>query len=213
MPPDTPTATVQATATEEATALPEDCWDAQYVADVTIPDGTRLDPGEVFVKTWRVRNTGACAWEGVTLQAKGLSPVDVPEVAVGAEAEVSVQLQAPAAEGEYTAVWYFVAPDGTNFGRLTSVIRVGDPATAVPRATATSAPAAPPPTATSAPVAPQPTATTAAVCECGGDTYNCGDFSRQAQAQACYNYCVSIGRGDIHRLDRDNDGVVCESLP
>ena len=52
-----------------------------------------------------------------------------------------------------------------------------------------------------------------AVCNCGGNIYNCADFSTHASAQACYNYCMSIGRGDIHRLDGDSDGIACESLP
>ena len=51
------------------------------------------------------------------------------------------------------------------------------------------------------------------VCDCSGNIYNCSDFSTQAEAQACYEYCKSSGRGDIHRLDGDNDGIACESLP
>lgn len=50
-------------------------------------------------------------------------------------------------------------------------------------------------------------------CSCAGNIYNCTDFNTQCQAQACYNKCVSEGRGDIHRLDRDNDGIACENLP
>ena len=53
----------------------------------------------------------------------------------------------------------------------------------------------------------------AAVCDCSGNIYNCSDFSTQAEAQACYEYCKALGRGDIHRLDKDNDGVACEALP
>ena len=67
----------------------------------------------------------------------------------------------------------------------------------------------PTPTSTPSPTATQP----AAVCNCSGDLYNCSDFSTQAAAQACFNYCVSLGRGDIHRLDGDGDGIACESLP
>ena len=51
------------------------------------------------------------------------------------------------------------------------------------------------------------------VCDCSGNAYNCSDFSTHAQAQACYDYCKSLGRGDVHGLDRDSDGVACESLP
>jgi len=49
-----------------------------------------------------------------------------------------------------------------------------------------------------------------AVCSCAGDTLNCSDFSSHSAAQACYNYCISQGAGDIHRLDRDHDGSACE---
>lgn len=52
-----------------------------------------------------------------------------------------------------------------------------------------------------------------ATCSCSGNLYNCADFSSHASAQACYNYCISIGRGDVHRLDADSDGSACESLP
>jgi len=63
---------------------------------------------------------------------------------------------------------------------------------------------------------PTPSPTTSPsppVCDCSGNIYNCADFSTHAQAQACYEYCKSLGRGDIHRLDGDNDGIACESLP
>jgi hypothetical protein len=48
---------------------------------------------------------------------------------------------------------------------------------------------------------------------CDTDTYNCADFETQAEAQAVYDYCDGLGFGDVHRLDADGDGVVCESLP
>lgn len=63
---------------------------------------------------------------------------------------------------------------------------------------------------------PTPTATVIqipTICECSGDIYNCGDFQKQSEAQKCFNYCVDLGRGDVHRLDSDNDGLACESLP
>jgi hypothetical protein len=52
----------------------------------------------------------------------------------------------------------------------------------------------------------------AAVCDCSGNLYNCSDFSTHSQAQACFNYCSPIA-GDVHALDRNNDGNACESLP
>lgn len=76
-----------------------------------------------------------------------------------------------------------------------------------PKATATgevSQPTQPPP--------PPPTASPA-VCACGGNLYNCGDFGTHARAQACYEYCKSLGFGDVHQLDGDHDGSACETLP
>ena len=72
-----------------------------------------------------------------------------------------------------------------------------------------------PPTPTATVTAPTPTATTqpGGPCACTGNLYNCGDFSTQAGAQACFDWCVSQGAGDVHQLDSDGDGVACESLP
>jgi len=63
---------------------------------------------------------------------------------------------------------------------------------------------------------PRPTETTeggAPRFDCSGNLYNCSDFSTQAEAQMCYDYCQALGRGDVHWLDDDCDGVACESLP
>ncbi|MCI0551280.1 MAG: hypothetical protein L0287_10015 [Anaerolineae bacterium] len=53
-----------------------------------------------------------------------------------------------------------------------------------------------------------------AVCSCSADLYNCNlnDFSGRSAAQACYEYCISVGAGDIHGLDGDNNGLACEGL-
>ena len=50
-------------------------------------------------------------------------------------------------------------------------------------------------------------------CNCSGPDLNCSDFSTHAAAQACYDYCKQQGYGDVFRLDGDNDGSACESLP
>ncbi|QDG52147.1 nuclease [Persicimonas caeni] len=43
---------------------------------------------------------------------------------------------------------------------------------------------------------------------CSYDAYNCGDFSSCAQVMQVFRAC----EGDVHKLDRDKDGVPCESL-
>lgn len=50
-------------------------------------------------------------------------------------------------------------------------------------------------------------------CDCSGNIYNCSDFRTQREAQSCYEYCLKQRGFDVHTLDRDKDGVACESLP
>jgi hypothetical protein len=114
--------------------------DSQYVADVTIPDGTVMSPGAPFVKTWRVRNSGTCDWEaGYELafvsgeQMGGPAGVPLPAVAAGGETDVSVSLVAPSAYGTHKGTWRVKSSDGTMFGtNLTVVIAVVSPATEAP---------------------------------------------------------------------------------
>ena len=49
-------------------------------------------------------------------------------------------------------------------------------------------------------------------CSCTADTLDCtyDDFSSITKAQACYDYCVSLGDGDVHGLDYYDDGIACE---
>lgn len=48
--------------------------------------------------------------------------------------------------------------------------------------------------------------------DCTRNAYNCTDFSSQAEAQYVFELCGG-GANDIHLLDRDRDGRVCEGLP
>lgn len=49
--------------------------------------------------------------------------------------------------------------------------------------------------------------------DCKEDTFNCDDFITQEEAQNMFVWCVERGFGDVHRLDRDGNGVACEGLP
>jgi hypothetical protein len=42
---------------------------------------------------------------------------------------------------------------------------------------------------------------------------NCSDFTTQAQAQAWFNQHGGSASNDVAGLDRDHDGIACESLP
>lgn len=48
--------------------------------------------------------------------------------------------------------------------------------------------------------------------ECSRNTYNCSDFATQAEAQSAFESCGG-SVNDVHKLDADGDGEVCESLP
>ena len=48
--------------------------------------------------------------------------------------------------------------------------------------------------------------------ECSRNVYNCSSFRTQEEAQAVFHECGGTGN-DIHKLDSDGDGKVCESLP
>jgi endonuclease YncB( thermonuclease family) len=53
----------------------------------------------------------------------------------------------------------------------------------------------------------------AGVCDCDRNLYDCRDFDRQREAQACFNFCMEKTGQDVHNLDGGGDGRVCESLP
>lgn len=117
--------------------------------------------------------------------------------------------------------WYQVALESGELAWIAAFL-VNTEVEAIPTVAALQLPSLPtlaPPTQAPATGTPVPAAPTAApepppaVCSCSGNVYNCSDFSTRAQAQSCYNYCRSQGRGDVHKLDRDNDGDACESLP
>ncbi|MEO6191672.1 MAG: excalibur calcium-binding domain-containing protein [Thermoanaerobaculia bacterium] len=50
-------------------------------------------------------------------------------------------------------------------------------------------------------------------CNCTANLYDCRAFPTHYEAQACFEYCQDLGVGDIHRLDRDHDGIACEWNP
>jgi len=91
--------------------------------DVTIVDGTQMTPGQEFVKTWRIKNTGTCAWgEGyglIYLYGEKMNGQPIPlsiVVQPGEEVEVTVNLKAPEKIGNYISAWQMSAPNGVPFG-------------------------------------------------------------------------------------------------
>jgi hypothetical protein len=96
-----------------------------YVADVTIPDDTPLAPGQSFIKTWRVRNTGKRPWgKGFRLVfVKGTAmttqhSVALPACTPGQEVEISIEQTAPTRRGTYFGDWKMRDDQGNLFGEI-----------------------------------------------------------------------------------------------
>lgn len=136
------------------TPVPPPCTnDSAFVSDVTVPDGTQVQPGARVDKVWRLRNTGTCEWGAgyrwVYVSGERMGSPDsvaVPATAPGQEADLRVVFTAPGIPGTYTSRWQMQAPDGTGFGTvavLSIVVRPLAP-TVTPRPTATHTPEASP---------------------------------------------------------------------
>lgn len=101
-----------------------------YLADVTIPDNTRLQPGEVFTKTWSVKNSGTCAWDETyhvayarheRMGAPALITM-TQVISAGAATEISIPMVAPATPGTYTGVWQIADGAGVPFDDVLTVV-------------------------------------------------------------------------------------------
>lgn len=112
----------------QVVAAPQSPDNAAYVADITVLNGTRMEPGRAFTKTWRMRNSGTTTWdEGYTLAHAGdsilggPSSVPLPATAPGQTADVSVPLVAPATPGRHRSAWQPRTAGGRLFGELLRV--------------------------------------------------------------------------------------------
>jgi predicted small secreted protein len=133
--PPTLTLAVSPTGGAPAATATQDCDKAEFVADVTIPDGTALDPNESFTKTWRLRNSGTCSWTpSYTVVFSNGDSMGGPSsqaltgtVNPGQTIDISVNLKAPATAGAYRGDWTLRNAAGKTFGTNFYVdIKVGD---------------------------------------------------------------------------------------
>jgi len=128
------------------TAIPNGCYSSAYLSDVTIDDGTEVAPGELFVKTWRLKNTGGCAWDddyllifysGDDMDGEGTEIGQY--VASSDTVDVSVTLAAPDTDGAYTGYWILADDSETIFGATfyVQIVVSSDLATSTPTPTST----------------------------------------------------------------------------
>jgi len=115
------------------TALGDACSNSAFEGDITIPDGTILDPGVNFQKVWKLRNTGNCTWDdGFSLVYIGgtnpdLDPYDFQFkkngdfVAPGEAINIGINLTTPCKPGKYNGTWRMRNDKGYYFGTPLSV--------------------------------------------------------------------------------------------
>lgn len=123
-----PTATITKTLSDLAileTGSPLGCNEVAFLADVTIPDNTTLDPGQKFTKTWRLQNDGTCTWDsnytiyfysGEKMSGPSSQKMVAIPVPPGKTIEISVDLTAPKEPGKYKGYWAFKNAGGHHFG-------------------------------------------------------------------------------------------------
>jgi hypothetical protein len=129
---DTLSPSITPSITSTATIEPYD--KAQFIKDVTIPDNTKLAPGESFTKTWRLKNIGNTTWtssyslafdSGDSMSAPASKQLTPGSVAPGETVDVSVNLVAPNPTGEYKGNWKLRNASNVIFGSIYVQIVVG----------------------------------------------------------------------------------------
>lgn len=94
-----------------------------FLEDITIPDGTLVNPGDILDKRWLIKNSGSCNWDE-EYRIKLLSGPDlgVPiEQALyparsGFEATLRIVFTAPQEPGYYQSAWQAFNPRDAPFG-------------------------------------------------------------------------------------------------
>jgi hypothetical protein len=115
----------QVSSPESGSATARACANsAEFVKDVTIPDGEIVTPGAPFTKTWRLINSGTCTWDdsyALVLVDGDLdgAPKTFPlskTVAPGEGLDLSIPIIAPLAPGDHHASWLLRDGGGNTFG-------------------------------------------------------------------------------------------------
>jgi hypothetical protein len=100
------------------------CDAAQFLADVTYPDGSLVSRNSAFTKIWRIKNIGTCTW--TTSYAlvftggdamSGPAAVAMPgTVNPGQYIEIPVTMTAPNKDGNFRGYWKLRNTSGSLFG-------------------------------------------------------------------------------------------------
>lgn len=132
-----PTSTLAVSTSVPPTSPPptQTCDVAEFIDDVTIPDGTTLKPNEAFTKTWRLKNIGTCSWtssyavifsSGDSMNGPATQAL-VGNVTPGQTVDISVNLTAPGSDGSYKGYWKLRNSAGVHFSQFYVDIKVKTP--------------------------------------------------------------------------------------
>ena len=127
----TPLAGITPLATPVGTLSGPLCNDSAFIADVTIPDGTHMNPGQDFEKIWAIQNSGTCTWdEGYALVFASGDDLDGYTIEIKKSADFvdpgetinfKMNLTASVAKREYTGCWKMQDDGGHFFGTFLCV--------------------------------------------------------------------------------------------
>jgi pimeloyl-ACP methyl ester carboxylesterase len=95
---------------------------SEFVAELTVPDGSILDPGQEFTKSWVIRNAGDVPWVGRSLRRVGggfapgiiIAPerVPIPDTPPGSEVRIDIPMTAPVVAAFTTCLYKMTDADG-----------------------------------------------------------------------------------------------------
>jgi transcriptional regulator with XRE-family HTH domain len=96
--------------------------DSSVFVDDTVPHGTLVNPGQLFVKTWRIRNAGEVPWRCRMIERQGpltgpglitsLRRTEIPDAEPGETIEIEAPLRAPGYGCSTIAYFKMIDADG-----------------------------------------------------------------------------------------------------
>lgn len=106
------------------------CNNSQFMGE-TIPDGTKMKPGQDFTKVWHLKNIGTCKWDdGFALVFVAGDELDGYDITLkksadfvdpGETTEFAIDMTAHLAEGTYSGCWKMRDDNGYYFGTFLCV--------------------------------------------------------------------------------------------
>jgi len=97
---------------------------AEFVNSLSLAENSKLKPGELVAKVWRIKNSGTCTWTtGYSLVFVSGNSFSSPEmialpnsVAPGESVDLRVNVSSPQTYGKYSGTWMLQDEFGDKFG-------------------------------------------------------------------------------------------------